>query len=287
MRTLKDFVTRTFAVVVTALAVAMAAASAWQRAADGFDRWLMVGLAVVIVLAVHLLPALLPSLHRLILWSVWALCFVVALWGHVWFFANAGHGAAESRVEASAQAKAIALQIHAIESALAANKARSAATVASILARTTEPDARAALEIELTEGRRANELRAQLVTLRTAQASGHAQTDPMMARVQATTGLPAEALNLAAGVMLATLLEIMGMLLWLAATSSDPVAEPVATAVAPVAETSPGPDADLERLRLAVRQGDCLPTLASIREYLRCGQARAMQLRRALVASTL
>lgn len=157
--------------------------------------------------------------------------------------------------------------------------------MASILARTTEPEARVALEIELTEGRRANELRAQLVALRTAQASSQTQTDPAMTRVQAITGLPAELLNLTVGVMLATLVEIMGMLLWLAAMGSKPVAPVVESIAGSVAEVSPDQDADLARLRLAVNRGDCLPTLASIRQYLRCGQARAMRLRRELVAS--
>lgn len=122
MPTLQAFITRAFAVVITILAVAMASASAWQRAADGFERWLMVGLAAAVVLAVHLLPALLSGLHRLIVWPIWALCFFVALWGHVWFFANAGYGAAESRVETSAQAKSTALQIQTIENALASTR---------------------------------------------------------------------------------------------------------------------------------------------------------------------
>lgn len=40
---------------------------------------------------------------------------------------------------------------------------------------------------------------------------------------------------------------------------------------------------DLQRLRAAVSRGECKPTLASIRQYMRCGQQRAVDLRAALL----
>jgi len=126
---MKDIITRFFAVIVTGLAVSMAVVSAWHRAGADVDRWLLAGLSAVIVLAVHLLPALLGRLSRLVVWPVWCLCFLAALWGHIWFFANASHGAAENRAATSAKAQAIQEQRTAIEAELAANKARSAATV--------------------------------------------------------------------------------------------------------------------------------------------------------------
>ena len=189
---MKAAITRAFALVVTGLAVSMAVASAWQRAGAEADRWLLAGLSAVIVLAVHLMPALLGRLLRLVVWPVWCLCFLAALWGHIWFFANASHGAAEGRAASSAQVRAVQEQRRTIEAALAENKARSAATVAGILARTKDPKARAALEIELTEGKRANELRAQLVAL-SGQEAAAATTDPVVSGLTEITGLPVAA----------------------------------------------------------------------------------------------
>lgn len=67
---MKDIITRFFAVIVTGLAVSMAVVSAWHRAGADVDRWLLAGLSAVIVLAVHLLPALLGHLSRLVVWPV-------------------------------------------------------------------------------------------------------------------------------------------------------------------------------------------------------------------------
>lgn len=82
---------------------------------------------------------------------------------------------------------------------------------------------RVALEIELAQGKRANDLRARLTALTDQEAAG-AEVDPVVARVTAVTGLPIEALNTWSGVVIAMLLEVLGSLLWVAALAGQSVA---------------------------------------------------------------
>ncbi len=269
---MKDAITRIFAVAVTGLAVSMAVVSAWQRAGAEVDRWLLAGLSSVIVLAVHLLPALLGRFSRLVVWPVWCLCFLAALWGHIWFFANASHGAAEGRAASSAKASAMQEQRAAIEAELSQNKARSAATVAGILAGTKDPQRRAALEIELAQGKRANDLRARLTALTDQEAAG-AEVDPVVARVTAVTGLPIEALNTWSGVVIAMLLEVLGSLLWVAALSGQAGAR----------QGQPD-DADMvERLYAALENSEISPTAEDVCKFIGgCNHDTAHRLLRGL-----
>lgn len=269
---MKDIITRFFAAIVTGLAVSMAVVSAWHRAGADVDRWLLAGLSAVIVLAVHLLPALLGRLSRLVVWPVWCLCFLAALWGHIWFFANASHGAAENRAATSAKSQAIQEQRAAIEAELAANKARSAATVAGILARTKDPKARVPLEIELEQGKRANDLRARLVGLTDQEAAG-AEVDPVVARVTAVTGLPIEALNTWSGVVIAMLLEVLGSLLWVAALAGQAVAR----------QGQPDDSDMVERLYAALENSEISPTPEDVCKFIGgCSHDTAHRLLRGL-----
>ena len=269
---MKDIITRFFAVIVTGLAVSMAVVSAWHRAGADVDRWLLAGLSAVIVLAVHLLPALLGRLSRLVVWPVWCLCFLAALWGHIWFFANASHGAAENRAATSAKAQAIQEQRAAIEAELAANKARSAATVAGILARTKDPKARVPLEIELEQGKRASDLRARLVGL-TDQEAASAEVDPVVARVTAVTGLPIEALNTWSGVVIAMLLEVLGSLLWVAALAGQTVAR----------QGQPDDSDMVEQLYAALENSEISPTPEDVCKFIGgCNHDTAHRLLRGL-----
>lgn len=267
---MKAAITRAFAFVVTGLAVSMAVASAWQRAGAEADRWLLAGLSAVIVLAVHLMPALLGRLSRLVVWPVWCLCFLAALWGHIWFFANASHGAAEGRAASSAQARALGSFV----------RARIPATVAALRALFS---ASAALEIELTEGKRANELRAQLVAL-SGQEAAAVTADPVVSGLTEITGLPVAALNVWAGVLIAMLLEVLGSLLWLAAVLGPELGDGPAGALEP-AERGPG-DAELvELLYEALENSEISPTAEDIcRRIGGCKSETAARLLRGLEA---
>jgi len=270
----RSFILFGFASGITSLALAIAVASAWQRAGSDLDRWLLACVSVAIVLAVHWLPGLFRRSFWII-WPVWVICFLCAVWGHVWFFSQTGRDASEIRAASSAQMLAMREQRETLESALRFNKARSAATVASILARTTDPQLRSALEIELTESKRANEQRARLVAL-AAETTVTAMTDPVLSRVTAMTGISAEAFSLVMNVGLATLLEFLGMLLWREVLRGQDVSAHI-----PDMQVVSAPV--IERLRMAVRNGECDTTVTGIRQFLACSQARAMQLRRELM----
>ena len=64
------------ALFVTLTAAAMASVAAWDRGGTGIDKGLLVAMCVVIVLAVHLIPAL---SRRPIAWAVWTGCLLCAI----------------------------------------------------------------------------------------------------------------------------------------------------------------------------------------------------------------
>ena len=298
--TMKTRLTMAFAVVVTVLAVAMAIASAWQRADSLPNKLLMSCISAALVLAVHFLPALLAGASgwavRLMVWPVWVLCFAAAMWGHAWFFTAAGHGAGEARAISSAQTQAVQEQRQTLEAALRSNRARSAATVAGLLAREEDQARRAALEIELVEAKRKNEIQDRLVTLAN-QSSETAAVDPVMARVAAVTGLPVEAMGLAVNVAMAVLLEVLGVLLWLSLTAAParrveppfkaqaqtrPPAAPQRVDPSPVPPNRDAPG-DIDRLRAGIESGQCTFNVPAIRKFLSCSQEHAEAMHRALL----
>lgn len=283
---MKKLITFAFALSLTCVSLALAWASAWGRAEAQAHRWLLAVAFCLIALAVHLLPALLRGRSKLAIWPVWALCFMVACWGHFSFLSATQNEAQESRAKVamttSATALALAEQRKVIESELAQNRARSAATVASILARETDPAKRAALEIELEQGKRKNELLARLVELQSNAVTG-VTAGVIGASNAAFTGL----IFLAA----AALLEVLGMIFW--REVFNPVKMPLEvteTAMEPLAErptSEPEPFTEIARLRAGLAAGNCRATVASIREFLGVGTARAMELRRQLISADL
>jgi hypothetical protein len=331
-------ITTIAAVSFTGLAVGLAVASAGTRAASPHATVLLAGLSVAVVLAVHLSPALLRSVPRLVLWPVWTAALVGALWAHASFLASTAADAGDARQASSPAAAARADERAEIERAISEIKARPAATIARQLSWTTDPQRAAALQVELAEARRADDLRQQLIALAGAAtaAATAAAADPLTAHLADAFGVTPDAVQLAAALLLAVLLEVIGMLLWREALSSkkdahpdQPALHPTAPAAAPQAQAAvqagmqqivqisvhqPAPAAaqhvqhdapelvqtvdqqtapllsdagsdDVARLRAAVVRGECLPTVTGIRQYLRCGQVRARELRRALDAA--
>lgn len=278
------------AVLVSGLAVAMAWASSMQRATDRHDQWLLAALSVVIVLAAHLLPALLRGRHPLVLWPVWILCLALAGFGHAsWFYLNA-ESAAEVRQAGRAAARAVATERSVIEQALAGIKARPVAQVAAQLARTTDPDRREALAAELAEARRAAGLRDRLIVLsRNTTGTGEEQSG--------TPGNGAGTVQerdvtLVMSVVAALLLEVLGALVWSVAFAGDDDAahaaqaraEPAATVVSPPVQVGTVEVVDeLADLRAAIARGECKPSARGIKEYMGCGSDTAVRLRRQLL----
>lgn len=204
------------ALAVTALAVGLSIASALARAPAGHAAALLAGLSAAVVLAVHLSPALLRSVPRLVLWPVWLLCLAGALYAHASFLAAAAREAAAAHLASSPAAAAVAQQRAQVEQALAAIKARPAAQIARQLSWTEDQSRAAALHIELAEARRADGLRDQLIVLSagTAAAAASATADPVDGTLARLLGVSADAVTLSVSLLLALLLEVIGMLLW-------------------------------------------------------------------------
>lgn len=305
------------ALSVTGLAVALAAASAWGRAYGLHQQIPIAGISVAVVVAVHMAPAFLRGMPKLVLWPFWTLCLAGALYMHASFMTSASSDAAAARLASSPSAAARAEQRAAIEQALSSIKARPAGQIARQLSWTTDTARVAALQIELQEAQRADALRAQLVMLAagTAAAADTATVDLVSQRLAGLLGVTAEAVGLAYSVSMALLLELFGMMLWFvwsvsrtgavdSAVADTQVVQPHAAQVmqqlvqanvpaavqhqmhpimqADVHEPVQLVSDDLSRLRSAVQRGECQPTLTGIRTFMRCGQGRASELRRAL-----
>jgi hypothetical protein len=223
-----------------------------------------------------------------------------------------------------------------LESELDSIKARPLAVIARQLAWTKNEDAVAALKVEMREAERAVRLReillqidgshaksnesnvkshvtSNVVTRVTLQSHG-VTFDPGTQALADMAGVPAERVVLAVSIISATLVELVGMLLWCAAlrpaqvsqkvTPKNPEPEPDAaheteheTVSHPpqISEPAPSPPVqqilgtvhqsadELQVLRQAVAEGRCRPTVQSIRAFAGCGQARAAELRKLLV----
>ena len=288
----RRILTAGMAVAVLLVAVGLAAMGAWQRAVTPLDRALLVALSVAVVLAVHTLPAL---VRHWAVWPLWGVCLVVALYSHATFFALLGEAAAQDRAEHSRQSRATAAEVAQVRETLASIKARPLAQVSALLAASTDEKRIAALSIEQAEARRAAVLRDRLVALSAIQSESIALADPVTRSLSAVTGASSDAVMLTVGIATALLVELIGMALWLellrpaAAIEARPRVQAsrahVASRAADPAPASPAvPGADpLPALRRAIEAGEVRPTVASIRQHLRCGQGKASQYRAAVL----
>lgn len=265
---------------VTLTAVAMASVAAMDRGGTVIDKALLMAMSVVIVLAVHLLLAM---TRRPAAWLVWTGCLLCAIYGHLTFLTHASLRAGDIRARQSALAVGTEHQVETTREAMAGIKARPIAIVAAELAQSSVRRERAALREEIAEGRRTEALQDQLVHLSgistTAQVSG--ATDPVTARLAAVTGYSESGVSVVIGMTFSILLELVGALLWYEALSKSEVYTERTTETVTAAATHPVTDT-VTTLRSAIEAGSCRETVASIREFLGCSQARAMELRRAL-----
>ncbi len=275
---------RILALFVTLTAAAMTAVAAWDRGGTGIDKALLVSLSVVIVLTVHLLPAL---SRRPIAWLVWSVCLLCAIYGHLTFLTHASLRAADARAQQSALAVRIERQISTAREALDEIKARPMATVAAELAQESDRRVRAALRAEITEGQRAARLRDDLAHFeeesKVVQVDG--ASDPVTARLATVTGWTESAVSVVIGPSFSILLELIGALLWFEALRPRTASQSPA-----VADESPLPHGITEtatdpvtQVTDAIKAGRCEPTVAGIRGFLKCGQTRAMEIRRAII----
>lgn len=235
------------ALSVTGLAVGLAIASALARAPAGHAAVLLAGLSAAIVLSVHLSPALLRSVPRLVLWPVWVFCLCGALWAHAAFFVAAASDAGAARLASSPAAAAATQRRADLQQAIDSIKARQSATILRQLSWTTDPARTLALQAELQDAQRRQALQDQLLAL-SAAASAAAATaiaDPVSVGLASALGVSADTVQLTAGLLLALLIEVIGMLLWRevliahgrSITNAEPFTQP-AHAAAPQAQAA-------------------------------------------------
>lgn len=284
------------AIACTAISIAIAATGAADRAHGITSHVLLAALSIAIVIIVHLAPALLKSLPAMAMWAFWSICLLAALYTHASFFSKASFDAAVARAASSPAAAARAAQRKAIEHDLDQIKARPISQIARQLSWTTDPSRATALEIELTQARRAEDLRRQLIDLAAADAAEirDRRGDRVTQQIADLLGVSVDYVQLAVSITLAFLLEISGALLWreVFAHAPGPGAcdqpqqpqQQIVHVNVNVHESDRA--SDLDRLRAAVGRGDCRPTIASIRSYLRCSQQKAIQMRTALLSQS-
>lgn len=260
---------RPLALFVTLTACAMTAVAAWDRGGTIIDRALLVSMCVVIVLAVHLIPAL---SRRPVAWLVWSVCLLCAVYGHLTFLTHASLRAAEAHAQQSALAIGTERQIQSAREALDEIKARPVATVAAQLAQEGDRRMRAALRAELAEGKRAENLRddlAQFEAVYTAVRVTGA-TDPVTERLAVVTGWTVSGVSVVIGMTFAMLLELIGTLLWFEALRPSKAAAEPTQGDDTKAVTDPITE-QVTAVTAAILAQECRLSVTSIREFLGYG----------------
>ena len=209
------------ALFVTIVAVLMTAVAAFDRGGTDLDRALMVALSVVIVLAVHLLPAI---SRRSIAWVVWAGCLLCAIYGHLTFLVHSNQRASQHHSEVSTLTIGTEKQIAAAREALAEITARPMAVVAAELANTSDRRIRSALNIELDQSKKAQQIRDELRELESKVTSSkvNGAVDPVTQKVAEVFGVTEAQVSVVIGLTLALLLELIGAVLWFEALRGNP-----------------------------------------------------------------
>jgi hypothetical protein len=272
------------AIFVTSTAVTMTAIAAWDRGGTFADKAVLVAMSVVIVVAVHLLPAMSRSRAT---WLVWFFCLFGAIYGHLTFFTNSTLRAADARAHQSALAVGTQHQIDAAREALDRITARPVAVVAAELALSEDRRERAALREEIAQGKRADALLADLTRLSAVATTAQIPvTDPVTSRLAAVTGWNETQVAVTIGLTFSILLELIGALLWYEAMRRTTVIAPLSngsnTVTLPLSNSSNNVTHPVTILRKAVITGECQKTVRGIREFLGCSQSQAMELRRQL-----
>lgn len=210
----------------------------------------------------------------------------------------------ENRAQYSALTVGTERQIEVTRESLARISARPVATVAAAMAMTRDSRQRTALRAEALDD--------ELVKLSgiSTVARGTRETDPVTVRLAEVTGYSDGAVAVVIGMTFSVLIELVGALLWYealrhtdrgegqswnpnAADVTEGVTSPVETVTGFIKTEEPviaGTSVVTTELSgqvapviNAIKIGKCRPTVAGIRKYLGCSQARASELRRELV----
>jgi hypothetical protein len=304
------------AVVATSTAGCVSMVAGWQRGGWLSERILWVSIGVVLTVSAHLLPALCrfsPVIVRCVSGALWAACMVATCYGHATFFLLAQQHAGESR------AKAVAPSVVAPVASSGRNLAAIVTALAKFTGRRCSSDCAAtrlkrisltarldALDTEADEAKRQEIANDRMMAAQDRETAFRdaARADPVATDLAALFGTRLERIDVLSGLAFAGVLESVACLLWFVAFQPrDPMT------VSPVAPPQAGPvtasneevmaghtvcsdfathqqpkDLESEATRLAreIAAGRLRATVADIRRYLGCSQARASALRRQL-----
>jgi hypothetical protein len=293
------------AVPATATAACLSIMAGWQRGGLFAERVLWIAVGVVLVVAAHLLPALIRS-HgwriRVVGVLLWIGCMAATCYGHAVFFLMAQKHAGELRaaavppvVTAGRDLTTIATDRAGVVTRLArVTEKRCTTQCAGVRIERTSLTARLeALDIELAEAKRAEVDRDRADAARTA-----ALADPVTGALTAF-GFPAARADLITGLAFAAVLEAVACFAWLLvlvpgavteiavtpvpqASNAEPVTAvmPVSNAAAPLQLVAGDPTDDVTRVATAIESGALRGTVAEIRKFLGCSQATAMAIRK-------
>jgi hypothetical protein len=291
----KNILTVALAMIVTSIAISMAAVAAADRGGTVADKILLVILASTLAVLVHLLPSL--SKNRLV-WLIWTGCFLATVYGHLTFFTNAQVRAGEVRAVDSLQNRDLVTQITLVTQERDSIAARPVTALLQLLSRVTDWKERGRIKIELAESKRRIALTDQLIKLNEKMDNTHVSqsNDKVTSLLSAATGSNGGQISLLIGIFFAILIDLSGVLLWREifwsnASNADihapimPVTKPTAPLPTAVIKTVSEADVTLENLKQAINAGVCKPTVTSIRMYAGVGQTRASELRKRLLES--
>ncbi|MBB3256905.1 hypothetical protein [Paraburkholderia sp. WP4_3_2] len=307
------------AVAATVTAACLSIMAGLQRGGFLAERVLWIAVGVVLVVAAHLLPALVRA-HgrgvRAVGTALWAACFVATCIGHGVFFILAQKHAGELRAAAvpAVMAKGRGMaeiardRADAVTRLARTNARRCVAPSPNLMADRTAAAARLdALDVERDEARRAEAAQDRAAAERAA-----ALADPVTGALTAF-GVTAPRAELVTGLAFAGVLEAVACFAWLLALRPKVVTEsPVMPAqqgsnasvtaavmpeshAAPVLTVTPA-DApasmlslsvveqqdDVTRVRAAVAADELRATVTEIRKFLGCSQSRAAAVRKQL-----
>ncbi|CAN7417166.1 hypothetical protein [Paraburkholderia hospita] len=285
------------AVPATLIAACLSVMAGWQRGGFLAERVLWIAVGVVLVIAAHLLPALIRA-HgwrvRLVGVLLWLGCMAATCYGHAVFFLLAQKHAGEVRAAAvptvvttGRNPAVIAADRASVVSRLSrVTERRCAEPCPSLrIERTTLAARLDAIDVEASEAKRQEGAQDRADAERAA-----AVADPVTGTLTAF-GNQSGRVDLLAGLAFAAVLEAVACFCWLLALRPvESAKRNTGAAVTPV--TAPSHDVteaeiqpettvdDVTRVAAAIADGRLRGTVTEIRKYLGCSQSRAAAVRK-------
>lgn len=284
------------AILATGIAMLLSILAGLERGGLPAERTAWVAIGVLLAIAAHLLPALCRGArlsHRALGMLIWTGCMTATCYGHAVFFLMAQQHAGDLRANAVIVPASVTPTGRDL-AAIANARANLVAELAHARSNRTVLRARiAALDAEATEAQR-REAATDRITAAQERADtrrDELRSDPVTGRLATLLKIPTSRLDLLTGLLMAAVLECVACLCWSLALDRSPITHALKTAsrghgagsvTASVTEPVTVGVTDRERVAEAISTCKVRCTVAEIRRFLGCSQARAMELRREL-----